>query len=328
MAVAIRSAVSTTPTGSSAQNNVVTLSNNFGEQTEIYNGVDFSVNLRLPGGAVLQGGTSTGRVTTNNCFVVDSPQQTLNCDVTPPFQTQVKLLGVYPWPWWGIQTSATIQSLPGPSRSLRARSYSSAEVLAVARTHPDRRQRQPSRLSRPGRCTAGASTRSISGCPRCFRFGGGTPRAGQRRPLQPVQREPDPGVEHDLRNGVAAAASDPPGTLAEVWSAGRLLMTRWSIAAVSLVVSLTWTALAADPQRAPSTAGDGCVAVAAGDARPVLRDVSQRTAQDSRTGAGWPRPRARRPERPRSGSRSSESSRRERCHRSARDGPTRRATRV
>lgn len=112
-----------------AQNNVITLSKNFGDQTEIYNGVDLSINLRLPDGAVLQGGTSTGRVTTNNCFVVDSPQQLLNCDITPPFQTQVKLLGVYPWPWWGIQTSATYQSLPGPEITA-ARSYSSAEVMA------------------------------------------------------------------------------------------------------------------------------------------------------------------------------------------------------
>jgi hypothetical protein len=111
-----------------AQNNVVTLSNNYGDQTEIYNGVDFSVALRLPAGAVLQGGTSTGRVTTNNCFVVDSPQQLLNCDITPPFLTQVKVLGVYPWPWWGIQTSATVQSLPGPEITA-ARSYTSAEVI-------------------------------------------------------------------------------------------------------------------------------------------------------------------------------------------------------
>jgi hypothetical protein len=111
-----------------AQNNVVTLSNNFGDQTEVYNGVDFSVNLRLPSGAVLQGGTSTGRVTTDNCFVVDSPQQLLNCNVTPPFLTQVKVLGVYPWPWWGLQTSATLQSLPGPEITA-ARSYTSAEVI-------------------------------------------------------------------------------------------------------------------------------------------------------------------------------------------------------
>jgi hypothetical protein len=112
-----------------AQNNVITLAKNFGEQTEIYDGVDFSIGMRLGGGAVLQGGTSTGRVATNNCFVVDSPQQgQFNCEVTPPFQTQVKLLGVYPLPWWGVQTSATFQSLPGPEINA-SRSYSSADVI-------------------------------------------------------------------------------------------------------------------------------------------------------------------------------------------------------
>ena len=43
-------------------NNVVTLATNFGDQHEIYNGVDVSVNARLPRGVVVSGGTSTGRV--------------------------------------------------------------------------------------------------------------------------------------------------------------------------------------------------------------------------------------------------------------------------
>jgi len=111
-----------------AQNNVVTLAENFGRQTEIYNGVDVSLSLRLPSGVVLQGGTSTGRVSTNNCFVVDSPQQNLNCDIAPPYLTQVKLLGVYPLPW-GLQASATFQSLPGPEVTA-SRVYTSAEVLS------------------------------------------------------------------------------------------------------------------------------------------------------------------------------------------------------
>jgi hypothetical protein len=94
-------------------NNVVTLSNNFGKQREVYDGVDISLNARLPNGIVLSGGTSTGRVMTDNCFVVDSPQQLLNCNVSPPFQTQVKLLTVVPLPA-GVSASATFQSLPGP----------------------------------------------------------------------------------------------------------------------------------------------------------------------------------------------------------------------
>src|SRR5262249_33122550 len=34
--------------------------------------------------------------------------------IRPPFQSQLKFFGVYPLPWWGIQTSATYQNLPGP----------------------------------------------------------------------------------------------------------------------------------------------------------------------------------------------------------------------
>jgi hypothetical protein len=69
---------------------------------------------RLQNGTVVQGGVSIGRQRTDSCFVVDSPQELLNCSVTPPFQPNVKLLGAYPLPWWGLQVSATFQSLPGP----------------------------------------------------------------------------------------------------------------------------------------------------------------------------------------------------------------------
>ena len=46
------------------------------------------------------GGVDTGRTVTDNCFVVDSPQELLNCRVVMPFkaQTQVKLYGSYPLP--------------------------------------------------------------------------------------------------------------------------------------------------------------------------------------------------------------------------------------
>ncbi|MEP7304673.1 MAG: carboxypeptidase regulatory-like domain-containing protein [Acidobacteriota bacterium] len=109
------------------QNTLISKTSNFGTQTEIFNGVDLSVNARLPRGVVASGGASVGRVATNNCFVVDSPQALLNCDVTPPFQPNVKALAIYPLPWWGLQTSATFQSLPGPQITA-SRSYSSADV--------------------------------------------------------------------------------------------------------------------------------------------------------------------------------------------------------
>lgn len=103
-----------TPTKFGVTDNVITFADNFGKQTEVFNGVDISVNARLRSGVTLQGGTSTGRLTTNSCFVVDSPGELRFCDVTPPFKTQVKALAIYSLPWWGLQTSATYQSTSGP----------------------------------------------------------------------------------------------------------------------------------------------------------------------------------------------------------------------
>ena len=86
----------------------------FGDaQTQVFDGVDTAVNFRFEGGATLQGGSSTGRVKTNACFVVDDPQALRHCEVTPPFQTQVKFAGVYPLPWGDVMTSATYQTLVG-----------------------------------------------------------------------------------------------------------------------------------------------------------------------------------------------------------------------
>jgi hypothetical protein len=82
--------------------------------TEVFDGIDVSLSARLPHGILFSGGTATGRTKTNDCFVVDSPQQLVNCNVTPPFQTQLKGFVVYPLPWWGLQTSAAFQHVPGP----------------------------------------------------------------------------------------------------------------------------------------------------------------------------------------------------------------------
>jgi hypothetical protein len=104
-----------TPTLFGFNDNVVRLaSDEFGKRSEVFNGLDVSVNVRLPQGLMLQGGTSTGRVATNQCAVVDSPQEQRFCNITPPFQTQVKLLGIYPLPVWALQTSVTYQHIPGP----------------------------------------------------------------------------------------------------------------------------------------------------------------------------------------------------------------------
>jgi hypothetical protein len=81
-------------------NNQVTHASNFGEPSRVNDFVNFSLNTRFAGGATLGGGVDTGRTVVDNCFVVDSPQQLLNCRVvTPPRGlSQYKLYGVYPLP--------------------------------------------------------------------------------------------------------------------------------------------------------------------------------------------------------------------------------------
>jgi hypothetical protein len=75
-----------------------------------------SVNARLNSGFQLGGGVDTGRTLIDRCFVVDSPQELLNCHIVTPFraQTQIKLFGVYPLVA-GFTLSGTFQSLPGAS---------------------------------------------------------------------------------------------------------------------------------------------------------------------------------------------------------------------
>jgi hypothetical protein len=58
-----------------------------GTQANVYNGLDISVLARFSGGGQVQGGASMGRTTTNNCYVVDSPQQAREgfCKIQAPW---------------------------------------------------------------------------------------------------------------------------------------------------------------------------------------------------------------------------------------------------
>jgi hypothetical protein len=101
-----------------------------------------TAQFRLPDGAQISGGINTGREEIARCFVIDNPggptiptfpnaalsgatQPGLGfsswradwCDIKPPFQTQLKALGSYPLPWYGIQVSGTFQVVPGPELS-------------------------------------------------------------------------------------------------------------------------------------------------------------------------------------------------------------------
>jgi hypothetical protein len=75
-----------------------------------------SLNTRFGSGIQFGGGVDTGRTVTDACFVIDSPQQLLNCRVVTPFgaQTQVKLYGSYPLPA-NFTVSGTFQNVGGPT---------------------------------------------------------------------------------------------------------------------------------------------------------------------------------------------------------------------
>jgi hypothetical protein len=96
--------------------NLVTQAETFGKQTRVSDFVGVSVSSRFASGVRLGGGVDTGRTVTDNCFVVDSPQQLQFCRQTIPFaaQSQVKLFGSYPLPR-DFVVSGVFQNIGGPN---------------------------------------------------------------------------------------------------------------------------------------------------------------------------------------------------------------------
>jgi hypothetical protein len=108
--------------------NVISQASQFGTQTEVYDGFDFTGNARLNKGILMSGGVTMGRARTNNCELtgdlslayagsaagVTAPRATPFCDVRPPMLSNIKFLTVYPIPLWELQFSGTWQSTPGP----------------------------------------------------------------------------------------------------------------------------------------------------------------------------------------------------------------------
>jgi len=118
--------------------NVTTQASNYGKQTQVYNGIDITLDGRFGRGGQFSGGLSASRTVTDNCYQNDSPTVlTQNftapgftglttavlmntprtrafCHVSPPWSAgmQVKFLAIYPLPW-NIQTSAILQNSPG-----------------------------------------------------------------------------------------------------------------------------------------------------------------------------------------------------------------------
>jgi hypothetical protein len=100
-------------------NNYVTFANDYGHQTEHWNGVDANITARMRNGLLLQGGTSTGRSSTDSCEIraalPESAPLNPYCKVVSPIQTQVKGLASYTLPRIDVQLSTVFQSIPGPN---------------------------------------------------------------------------------------------------------------------------------------------------------------------------------------------------------------------
>jgi hypothetical protein len=112
--------------------NYITSASNYGKQTEHWNGFDVTVNARPRAGALLQGGLSAGRTSTNNCEVVAQLPEILFgmtafgaanasswmpsefCEVQENLRTQVKFVGSYTIPRIDVQASAVFRNQPGP----------------------------------------------------------------------------------------------------------------------------------------------------------------------------------------------------------------------
>jgi hypothetical protein len=120
------------PTASTTQNNFVTLADRFGDQTEVFNGLNISVNARLQNGLVVQGGTGLGRVVTDDCEIVEQLPETLHqflnnntrsfvftarplerCRENRGLRTRIQGLAAYTIPKIDVQVSGTFQNLPG-----------------------------------------------------------------------------------------------------------------------------------------------------------------------------------------------------------------------
>lgn len=101
-----------TPAKFGLVDNFVTFSDNFGKQIRHYNGVDVTVDARLPNDLTIQGGFSTGSVLEDDCDVapkIDNPSRRF-CRLETPYLTQVKGLAIYTIPRIDVQVSGTFQS--------------------------------------------------------------------------------------------------------------------------------------------------------------------------------------------------------------------------
>ena len=112
---------------------VIKPASDFGDHRLVSDFVNFSIEGRLrESGIVFGGGFDIGRTEEDTCFVVDSPQDLLHCNVVTPWsaQAQFKFHGTIPLPY-DFAVSGIFQTTGGETFTAN-RSYSSAEIEATS----------------------------------------------------------------------------------------------------------------------------------------------------------------------------------------------------
>ena len=123
-----------TPTGNArAPQYLVTLADNYGSMTEVFDGVNISMQARLQNGLLVQGGLGPGRVVTDDCDVIDDLPEMLHVDAAGNpsrittnnarplercrqnngWRTGVSALASYTIPKVDVLISGTFQNQPG-----------------------------------------------------------------------------------------------------------------------------------------------------------------------------------------------------------------------
>ena len=99
--------------------NYVRLASDYGDQKQVWSGLDVALNARTVAGVTLSGGVSTGRTETDNCEILAQvPEAGLlgapYCRQVTNFLTDVKLQGAYTVPVVDVQVGASYRSSAGP----------------------------------------------------------------------------------------------------------------------------------------------------------------------------------------------------------------------
>jgi hypothetical protein len=153
-----------------------TFSKAYGRETRHWNGVEVNFTARVRNGLTFQGGTSTGRLTTDTCELREVlPEIGLldpYCKETPPFTTQFKGLGSYVIPVVDVQVSGTLQSLVGDQLSANYSFPSAVVAASLGRPLSGNAQFATINLIEPGDVYGDRINQLDFRVSKLFRFGG------------------------------------------------------------------------------------------------------------------------------------------------------------